>query len=150
MNGMYEVLALLPAASDFTLELAVRHFASLTFTQFKGGRAIFKNEPVRAELVKERGKKKPSGFRVLYGSWAIVAWLQEGKDVLKDSQNHAEDDDLPAPAEIIAGCSRRLSVYSDRDDPDFDNGDRFTEFTTELRQRFGAFIQDYVNGGWWT
>jgi hypothetical protein len=147
---MYEVLAYLPATSDFTLELAVGHFASTTFTQFKGGKALFKNEPVRAELAKKRGQKNPSGFRVYYGKWAIVAWLMEGEDVLEDSRNHAEDDDLPAPSAIIASCSRKLSVYSDRDDPDFDNGDRFTEFTAQLRQRFGAFIQDYVNGGWWT
>jgi hypothetical protein len=149
-HGRYEVKALLPKSSDFTLERAVRHYASLTFSMYKCGRFIYKNEPVRAELAIASDESEESGFRVFYGNWAVVAWLDEGEDVLADSQYHAEDSDLPAPAEIIAGCSRRLWVYSDVDEPDFDNTDRITEFTDELRQRFGAFIRDYVNGGWWT
>jgi hypothetical protein len=147
---MYEVAALLPASSDFTLERAVRHYASQTFSQYKCGRFLCKNEPVRAELATAPGEQEPSGFRVFYGDWAVVAWLDQGEDVLADSRDHAGDSDLPAPADVIAGCSRRLWVCSDVDEPDFDNSDLFTEFTDELRGRFGAFILDYVNGGWWT
>lgn len=149
-HGMYEVAALLPASSDFTLERAVRHYASLSFSQDKGGRFVFKNEPVRAELATSPGEVEPSGFRVFYGDWSVVAWLDERECVVADCRDHAGDSDLPAPAEVIAGCSRRLWVCSNIDEPDFDNSDRFTEYTDELRKRFGAFIQDYVNGGWWT
>jgi hypothetical protein len=147
---MYEVAVLLPQASDFTLDRAVEHFASLTFSQYKDGRFTYRNEPVRAELTISPGEQEPSGFRVCFGNWACVAWLDEGESVEADSVAHAEFSDLPAPAEIIAGCRRWLWVCSDIDAPDFDNSDHFTKFTNELRERFGAFVRDYVNGGWWT
>ncbi len=149
-HSMYEVAALLPASSDFTLERAVEYFASLTFSQFKCGRYVYRAEPVRAELVIADGEREPAGFRVWYGLWAVVAWLEEGERALTNSKDLRDDRDLPAPAEVIAGCSRWLWVCSDADQPDFDNSDRITEYTTGLRERFGAFILDYVNGGWWT
>jgi hypothetical protein len=149
-HGMYEIAALLPASSDFTLERAVRHYGSLTFSMYKAGRFFYKNEPLRAELATAADDEEPSGFRVFYGDWAVVAWLDESETVLADSRAHAEDSDLPAPPEVIAGCSRWLWVCSDVDEPAFDNSDNFTDYTDELRARFGAFILDYVNGGWWT
>jgi len=149
-HGMYEYLAFLPASSDFSLERAIERYASLTFSKYRGGRFIKKNEPVRAELATAEGDKEPSGFRVFYGDWAVVAWLDAGEDVLADSREHATDRDLPAPADVIASCSRRLWVCSDVDEPDFDNTELFTDFIDELRERFGALILDYVNGGWWT
>jgi hypothetical protein len=51
---------------------------------------------------------------------------------------------------VIAGCPSRLSIRSDVDAPDYDNSDRFTEYTDQLRQRFGVFLLDFVNGGWWS
>src|SRR5262245_51862086 len=110
-DGMYSVLALLPESSDFTLEAAVEHFGKRRWGKDKG----------RAELAVPKGKRKPAGFRVFYGSWAVVAWLESGKGVLSESQDIAEEDDLPAPAAEIAACSRRLSVWSDKD-PDLEYG----------------------------
>jgi hypothetical protein len=149
-HGMYEVAALLPASSDFTLDCALQHYATLTFSQCKGGQFIYNNEPVRAELATAADRQEPCGFRVFYGDWAVVAWLDEGEGVLADSQDLTEDSDLPAPTEVIATCSRRLWVWSDVDEPAFDHSDLFTEFMDELRERFGALILDCVNGGWWT
>lgn len=149
-NGRYEVMGLVPASSDFTLERAVEHFATLTFTQYREGRAVFLNEPVRAELLSADRDSWSTGFRVWYGRWGVTAWLDSGPDVLTENRDLAENVSLPAPAEVIAGCPYRLCVSSDPDDPDFDNSDRFTEYTDGLRERFGIFIHDYVNGGWWT
>ena len=50
--GEYHVLALIPPASDFSLERAVAHFSGLTFSKFWSGKSIFQNEPVRAELAR--------------------------------------------------------------------------------------------------
>jgi hypothetical protein len=138
-DGMYEVLALLPDASDFSLEAAVAHFGGV-----RHGKGT-----LRAEVATSEGEREPSGFRVFFGDWAVVAWLESGSGVLSDSRDSAEDDDLPAPAEVIASCSRRLSVWSDEDEGG-DHSDDITEYTDELRGRFGAFILDPVNGGWWT
>jgi hypothetical protein len=138
-DGMYEVLALLPESSDFTLEAAVAHF----------GKVRLGKGTLRAELATSEGKRKPSGFRVFFGGWAVVAWLESGKGVLSESEEFAEEDDLPAPAKVIAACSRRLSVWSDEDE-NGDYTDEFNEYADELRERFGAFILDPVNGGWWT
>jgi hypothetical protein len=102
---------------------------------------------VRAELARPRRARKFSGFRVYYGDWSIVAWLEADRTVRIESQEMAEEDDLPAPAEVIAGCSRRLSVWSE-EDPQFEWTDEFIEYTNQLRERFGAFISDPVNGGW--
>jgi len=137
--GMYEVLVLLPESSDFTLDAAVLHFNDIRHGK----------DERRATLATPEGQSEPSGFRVYYGDWAVVAWLECGKTVLSESQNLAGSDDLPAPAEVIASCSRRLSVWSD-EDWDGDHSDDFTDFTDELRKRFGGFIFDNVNGGWWT
>jgi hypothetical protein len=148
-DGMYNVLALIPEASDFTLEQAVAHFAGLTFSKFRSGKCVYDRHPLRAELAQSEGKKEPSGFRVFYGDWAVVAWLETGRTVRGESEEMSELDDLPAPSEVIAGCIRRLSVWSD-EDPTFDWTDDFTEYTEELRGRFGMFIYDCVNGCWWT
>jgi hypothetical protein len=148
-NGMYEVLALIPYESDFTLDGAVRYFASKTFSRFRAGRCIFKNEPVRAELATSEGKGTSSGFRVFYGEWSIVSWLEDRPHVLVESCEMAEDENLPGPADVIRGCSRRLSVWSD-EDRGGDHSDDFIKFTDQLREQFGAFIKDCVNGGWWT
>jgi hypothetical protein len=40
-------------------------------------------------------------------------------------------------------------VWSD-EDPDFEWTDQITEHTDQLRELFGAFIDDPVSGGWWT
>jgi hypothetical protein len=138
-DGMYSVLALLPESSDFTLDAAVAHFGSVAYRTFQ----------LRAELAAVVGQPQPSGFRVFYEAWSIVAWLETDPDVLTESREMAEGDDLPAPAEVIAGCSRRLSVWSD-EDPDLEFAHYFEEFLDELRHRFGAFIKDYVLGGWRT
>jgi hypothetical protein len=82
---MYEVVALLPAASDFTLERAIRHYASRSFSQYRCGRFIYQNEPVRAELATSPGEQERSGFRVFYGEWSVVAWLDARQCVLADS-----------------------------------------------------------------
>ena len=149
-DGCYEVMVLVPASSDFTLQRAVQHFSALTFTQYLRGRAVFVNEPVRAELLAAERKSWSAGFRVWYGSWSVTAWLDSGPDVQQENRDLSEEPGLPAPPEVIAGCPSQLSVRSDRDDPDFDNSDRFTEYTDQLRERFGVFILDCVKGGWWT
>lgn len=148
-DGMYEVLALIPEGSDFTLDRAVAHFAGRTFSKFRSGQFVYRKHPLRAELATSEQKTTPSGFRVHYGDWGIVAWLETGPTVRGESEEMADSDDLPAPATVIAGCTQRLSVWSD-EDPTFDWSDEFTEFTCELRERFGMFIYDCVNGCWWT
>lgn len=148
-DGMYNVIALIPQASDFTLDRAVAHFAGVTFSKFRSGQFLYKNHPLRTEFANSEGEVKLSGFRVFYGEWAVVAWLETDANVLSDSQDMAQDDDLPASAEVIAGCDRRLSVWSD-EDPDFDWTGKFNEYTEQLRKRFGMFIYDNVNGCWWT
>src|SRR5262245_61899461 len=114
---MYSVLALIPEASDFTLERAVAHFAGLTFSKYGFGKLVHKKHPLRAELAKVKRARKPSGFRVYYDNWAVVAWLEADRTVRVESREMAEEEGLPASAEVIAGCTRRLSVWSD-EDPD--------------------------------
>jgi hypothetical protein len=54
----------------------------------------------------------------------------------------------PAKAEVIAACSRRLSVWSD-EDFEGEHTDQFIDYIDFLRERFGAFVFDDVNGRWW-
>jgi hypothetical protein len=137
--GMYDFLALLPEASDFTLDAAVAHFRTV---RYRGG-------TLRAELAVSERRKEPAGFRVWYGDWAVVAWLEAGKVVLGESEEMSWLDDLPAPAGVIAACSRRLSVWSDGD-PGRRYCDVILEYAGELRTRFGAIIRDCSQGIWWT
>lgn len=149
-DGCYELIGLVPASSDFTLERAVQHFSALTFSRYRGERPVYVKEPVRAELTSAERESSSTGFRVWYGSWSVVAWLDSGPDVSEDNRNLSEEPGLPAAPEVIASCPFRLFVYSDVDAPDFDNSDQFTEYTDQLRERFGVFLLDNVNGGWWT
>ncbi len=137
--GMYSVLALLPESSDFTLDAAVSHFDDMRYPRFK----------LRAELANRPGSQEATGFRVFYEGWSIVAWLEADSDVLSESREMSDESDLPAPAEVIARCSRRLSVWSD-EDSDLEFAHHFEEFIADLRDRFGAFIKDYVAGEWRT
>jgi hypothetical protein len=149
-SGYYELIGLVPASSDFTLERAVGHYSRRTFTQYLRGRLVYNKEPVRAELLSGGREPYSTGFRVWYGPWSVVAWLDSSPDVADDNRYLSEESGLPAPAEVIAGCPSRLSIYSDVDAPDFDNSDRFSEYTDQLRERFGVFLMDNVNGAWWT
>ncbi len=149
-DGCYELIGLVPASSDFTLERAVEFYSSQTFTQYLRGQAVFLKAPVRAELLSADRESFGTGFRVWYGPWAVTAWLDSRPDVAEDNRFLSEEPDLPAPPEVIASCPYRLSIWSDVDAPDFDNSDRFTEFTDQLKERFGVFLLDCVNGGWWT
>ena len=138
-NGMYEVLAMIPESSDFTLEAAVAHFRTIRY----------RNGHLRAELAVPRGKRKPTGFRVHFGDWSVVAWLETDESVRVESGEFAtRRRGRPAPAEVIAGCTRRLSVWSD-EDFEADHTDDWIEFVDELRERFGVFVRDCVNGKWW-
>jgi hypothetical protein len=91
-----------------------------------------------------------TGFRVSYGPWSVEAWLDASEEASQENRDRAEEPDLPARPEVIAGCSARLSIRSDVDAPEFDNSDQFTAYTEQLRRRFGMFLLDFVNGGWWT
>jgi hypothetical protein len=138
-NNIYEVTGLIPSASDFTLEKAVHHFGSL----------VYRKMQLSSELAKGGQDRSSDGFRVRYGNWGIVAWLDDSLGVLDDSQHLMAGDSLPTRPEIIGTCARRLWIYSD-EDPDLDHSDDITHFTDELRRRFGLLILDHVNGGWWT
>jgi hypothetical protein len=148
-QGMYEVLALIPQTSDFSLERAVSHFSGLTFNKFGSDKFVFKNEPMRAEFAQSEGAKEHSGFRVHFGPWSLVAWLETDGTVRAESHEMAQESDLPSPAEVIAGCTQRLSIWSD-EDQEFEWSDEFTEFVEQLQMRFGVFVYDPVNGGWWS
>jgi hypothetical protein len=137
----------LPQSSNFTLEYAATYYSSLSFRVLRDGQVV--EVPIRAELSSEAGENEPSTFRVFYGDWAISAWLDKGEEVLQFSQYLAEGDDLPAPAAVIASCDRRLSVSSDVDEPGYYNSENFTHYYITLRKQFGAFVYDYVDGGWW-
>jgi hypothetical protein len=149
-DGCYELIGLVPASSDFTPERAVEHYSGLTFSQYRHGRWVFRDEPVRAEVLTGGIAPYSTGFRVRYGRWSVEAWLDASPEAAGENRERAEEPDLPAPPEVIAGCPARLSIRSDVDAPDFDNSDRFTEYTGQLRARFGVFLLDFVNGGWWT
>jgi hypothetical protein len=138
-DGMYNVLALLPESSDFTIPAAVAHF-----DQRRQGRTLLRAEPAVADAA-----SRPTGFRVFFGGWAVVGWLDDGPSVRTDSEDLATEAGLPGPAEVIAGCSRCLSIWSDAD-PTGDHSDDMTALGDQLRERFGAFVYDPVNGGWWT
>ena len=116
---------------------------------FANSQVGYGKSPVRAELATTPGKDKPTGFRVFYGDWAVVAWLETDDSVHVESRELAERDDLPASAEVIASCTRRLSVWSD-EDREFNWTDQFESYTTRLRKRFGVFIRDNVkaSGGY--
>jgi hypothetical protein len=137
-GGRYSVWALLPETSDFTVEAAIAHFGKLRFGK----------EKIQAEPASPRGKRKFPGFRVLFGDWAVSVWLESGDSVLVDSADIAEGDDLPASAEVIASCARRLAVISDKDSK-LIYADHIGLVMDELRERFGAFNYDHVQDEWW-
>jgi hypothetical protein len=149
-DGYYELIGLVPASSDFTPERAALHYAGLTFTQYRRGEAVFLNEPVRAEVLSGGLEPYLTGFRVWYGPWSVVAWLDASADAAQDNRDRSEEPGLPAAPEVIAGCPARLSIQSDVDAPDYDNSDQFTEYTEQLRELFWVFLLDFVSGGWWT
>jgi hypothetical protein len=74
-GGSYEVLALIPETSDFSLTRAVQHFAMLRF-----GQIPLKSEPVHVE-----GNEEVTGFRVDYGDWSVAAWLEDRPRLLEES-----------------------------------------------------------------
>ncbi len=66
-NDMYELFALIPSTSDFSIDGAVAHFDTLTF-----GKTRLRSEAIRAE-----GHEPVQGFRVHYEDWRITFLLYE-------------------------------------------------------------------------
>jgi hypothetical protein len=133
-DGMYNVNALIPSGTDFTVAKAIEHFTS------RGLRCELA-EPERVE----------EGFRVFFGDWAIVAWYTEGEKVLRDSRELADSDfkPFPVPAEVLASCDRELTLWSD-EDWDGDHTSEWMDFVNDLIQAFpGVVVFDYVMGEWW-
>jgi hypothetical protein len=95
------------------------------------------------------------GFRIFYGEWVAIAWLEAGEGVLRDNQMLAQTHPIamPVPAKIIGECSRRLTIGFDEEvpnQPDVDSTDYMVEYTIVLEERFGALILDLVADKWWT
>jgi len=137
-NDMYELFALIPSTSDFSIDGAVAHFDTLTF-----GKTRLRSEAIRAE-----GHEPVQGFRVHYEDWSITAWLDESAGVIADSQHLAAQEPLPTDHDAIARCSKRLSIISD-EDPELNHSDEITHFTDALRKLNRLFVWDPVNAEWW-
>ena len=103
---------------------------------------------MRAELATTPGKDKPTGFRVFYGDWAVVAWLETDDMFTSKVGNWLKGMICRHRPEVIASCTRRLSVLVRRG-PGVNWTDQFESYTTRLRKRFGVFIRDNVKGIWW-
>ena len=133
-NGMYFVCAMIPRSTEFSLAGAINHFRA------RGLRC----EPAEAE-------NEAAGLRVYYGTWAIVAWYEEGARVLRDAEEMAEDpsESWPVPAEVLASCDRELTLWSD-EDYDAEHTDDWSDFVDELIRAFpGTVVRDHVTGTWW-
>lgn len=84
------------------------------------------------ELVKSERESNSRGFRVWYGDWSTVTWLDEATQVQSDSLYLAENPPLSAPSEIVANSTKRLCVWSD-EDPDGDHSDEIASFADYMR-----------------
>lgn len=131
-DGMYNVTALIPPTTDFSLAQAIDHFRSLN-----------------AEMAVSA--KGGSGFRVFFEDWAIVAWYSEGEEVRRENEDLAESNFTPFPvsAEVIASCDRELALWSD-EDWDAIHTNHWISFVDKLIAAFpGMIVFDSVNGEWW-
>jgi hypothetical protein len=137
-NGMYEVLALIPSSSDFSLERAVGHFGSLHFGKNK----------VLSEFANSAEDPSLAGFRVWYGDWAIVSWIEDSPSVFEDNRHLASEGALPTTPAVVEACTSRLSVRSD-EDPELSHSDEFTDFIEQLQERFEMLIYDPMTDEWW-
>jgi hypothetical protein len=132
---MYNVGALIPRSTAFSLSAAVERF---------------RREGLRSELT--RSGDGGHGFRVYYGAWAIDCWYDEGPSVRAHNEALAEGpfQPLPAPADVVASCDRLLELWSDPDE-DFEHTDDWISFVDELIRAFpGVMVFDSVEGEWWT
>jgi hypothetical protein len=98
----YELLLRVPA-DEFDLAAVVVHF---------DGRRVGARK-VRAELAAAHGRAEPSGFRVFFGTWVVVGWLDAGR--------------------------RSLALFSDPD-PGGTRGADFRAVAAELRTQFGVTV----------
>ena len=134
-DGMYNVGALIPPTTGFSLSAAVEHF---------------RRQGLRSELT--RSEDGGEGFRVHYAHWAIDCWYEEGPTVRANNRDLAKGpfQPLPAPADVVASCDRALELWSNTDD-DFEHTDDWMSFVEELMRAFpGLMVFDSVEGEWWT
>lgn len=129
-DGMYYVQALIPRGSDFSLKKAKERLT-------KRGRAC---KPAKSET-------GGNGLRFSFGRWTVVAWLDDGKHVLRESKDLAKE----APAEIkgVSGCDKRLDFWSD-EDRECEHTDDWGILIDDLLCAFPEVIVfDPVDGHWW-
>jgi hypothetical protein len=131
------VAAMIPAASSFSLESAVLHFQDSRFGRKR----------LVAELAPP-GSRRPKGFRVNYGNWGVVAWMNKGALTDADHANKAKSKPLPVPADVLASCDRLLTVWADPD-PDAKYTKQWVHYLEQLQSAFGLVIWDYDNDKWW-
>ncbi|HLZ07856.1 MAG TPA: hypothetical protein VKT80_04660 [Chloroflexota bacterium] len=130
-DGCYTVQALILDDVPFSVTEAIEHFRSL------GTRS----EP-------EQTPNGLVGFRVFYGEWSIVAWLDDAPHVPGEIRELYVDTSPPFPPEILNRCSRRLSIWSD-EDYEFEHTNEWIIMIEELQEAFGLLIRDDVVGEWW-
>jgi hypothetical protein len=131
------VAALIPAASSFSLDSAVAHFQLRRLGRMR----------LVAELAPP-GSRRPKGFRVHYGNWGIVAWMNKDPLTAADHANNARSKPLPVPADVLASCRRVLTVWAD---PDLNakHTKHWGHYLWQLQTTFGLVIWDYDNDRWW-
>jgi hypothetical protein len=132
-DGMYNVVVLISPECKFSVIRAIELYQSFGW---------------KCELATDGSVH--AGFRVFFGDWAIVAWFESGPSVLIGSRDDAETYlPLPAPAEVIAGCDRRLTFWSDKD-PEFSHTNDWISTIRRLVRAFPPmFVLDEVVGEWW-
>ncbi len=130
----YNVLALIPSESDFSIENAVIAFVLNGYS---------------ASLVTSRtGGRR--GFLVMCAdAWSIVAWL-EGEDYVAAESQEIVDVFGPPPGvafQSSINCPRRLSVWSSGDSA-LMNAHRFEAYIDFLKNKFGLYVFDQMQGLW--
>jgi len=134
-DGRYHMVALIPAATDFSLAKAVDYFQQRA-----------RPKPTKVEMAEGE-----PGFRVCYGAWGIEATYEAGPVVRETNEALSEDPPrgAPASAEVIASCDRQLDLWSDPD-PDLKYTNHWIIFTEELKDAFpGVILFDWDQGKWW-
>jgi hypothetical protein len=136
-DNRLKMLTHIPADSDFSLNAAIEHFQAASFADTR----------LQSELTTGLSGGVPSGFRVWFDHWSIVSWLEQGEEVLVDSEVLSHQAGLRVPPSVIAACSLRLSVWSD---PGItpEREEWFRWFAEQLSDRFAAIHYDHFAQKW--
>lgn len=128
MSDAYSTSVFIKDESDFSLEAAAKKLGALTSVTIQNPRE--------------------KGFTVCWGNWSFEVGLMDDPSVLEEHQESASYNPDDPRMQEVAGCRRRVNLWSPETDYEGDYFDEYLMTIEELTSFKGILVRRDMDGEW--